>query len=199
MSEDIIETLLRSDCDKYRVQGRVCLEEDEYFMGLASWEAKRSKDPHFQKGAIVVNDDDEIISRGYNCWAKGNNYPYNETVKKLIITHAVFNAILNAPGKVKDCRIYVTLFPCNECAKMIIQSGIKSVIFSSDENGDTYKASRRMLEDAGIDIRQQVSPPVYTESELAAQGNSDDEKTQQNDTCYEPPKKQMKSKVSNKK
>ncbi|XP_059061001.1 probable deoxycytidylate deaminase [Achroia grisella] len=77
-----------------------------------------------------------------------------------MITHAEFNAILNAPGKVKDCRIYVTLFPCNECAKMVIQSGIKSVIFSSDQKGDRneYKASRRMLEDAGIDIRQQVSP-----------------------------------------
>ncbi len=138
---------------------------DEYFMGVALLSAKRSKDPNTQVGACIVNDKNKIVGAGYNglpigCdddefpWEKRGNfldtkYPY--------VCHAELNAILNNIGMdLKGCRIYTALFPCNECSKAIIQSGIIEVIYLSDKyaNTDTAKASRLMLEKSGIQYRK---------------------------------------------
>ena len=138
---------------------------DEYFMGVALLSAKRSKDPSTQVGACVINDDKRIIGIGYNgfprgCddkiypWGKGNeNYLNN---KYPYVVHAEANAILNSTRLLKDSVLYVTLFPCNECAKLIIQSGIKEVVYISDKDSgsDMNIASKRMLESAGVKTRQ---------------------------------------------
>lgn len=134
-------------------------------MGVALLSAKRSKDPNTQVGACIVNDKNKIVGAGYNglpigCdddefpWEKRGNfldtkYPY--------VCHAELNAILNNIGMdLKGCRIYTALFPCNECSKAIIQSGIIEVIYLSDKyaNTDTAKASRLMLEKSGIQYRK---------------------------------------------
>lgn len=109
---------------------------ENYFMGLAILSARRSKDPKTQVGACIVNDDNKIISVGYNGAPTGfndNNIPWETDKKHKYICHAELNAVLNAELSVKNCRMYVTLFPCNECAKMIIQAGIKEVIYLSDK------------------------------------------------------------------
>ncbi len=138
---------------------------DEYFMGAALLAAKRSKDPSTQVGAAVVNSDNKIVSIGYNGMPIGcsdDHFPwaregeYLET-KYPFVCHAELNAILNAGGHVlKDARIYVPLFPCNECAKAIIQSGIREVIYLSDKYGatDSIKASKRMFDAAGVRYQQ---------------------------------------------
>ena len=116
---------------------------DEYFMGVAILAAQRSKDPNTQVGACIVSNDNKILSIGYN----GNKYFYT--------VHSELNAILNyRGGSLEGSKIYVTLFPCNECAKAIIQSGIKAVIFRDDLYKDTkeVKASKRMLKTAGVEI-----------------------------------------------
>ena len=139
------------------------LSWDEYFMGLAILSANRSKDPSTQVGACIVSDDNRILSIGYNGapngfdddkfpWAReGNNletkYPY--------VCHAELNAILNYRGSKKDLegsKIYVDLFPCNECAKALIQSGIKEVIYLSDKyNGtDGNVASKKLFDECGV-------------------------------------------------
>ena len=132
---------------------------DEYFMGIAMLAAKRSKDPSTQVGACIVSQDNIIISTGYNGMPKGcsddefpwgrdgddNKYPY--------VVHAELNAILNANGRdLRGSRVYVALFPCNECAKAIIQSGVKEVVYLSDKYKDTMGnlASKRMLTAAGV-------------------------------------------------
>lgn len=141
---------------------------DEYFMGVALLAAKRSKDPNTQVGACVVNDDNIILSTGYNGFPSGcsdDEYPWDNTgdaTKYPYVVHAELNAILNANGKnLRGSRIYVALFPCNECAKAIIQSGIKQVIYLSDKYADTpsTKASKRMLSSAGIQMKQ-LKPTV---------------------------------------
>ena len=136
---------------------------DEYFMGVALISAKRSKDPNTQVGACIVDNDNKIVGIGYNGFPKGysdddlpwgNKGDFLET-KYPYACHAELNAILNSTGKnVKNCRVYATLFPCNECAKAIIQSGIKAVIYRDDLYKDTkeVKASKRMLKTAGVDI-----------------------------------------------
>lgn len=137
---------------------------DEYFMGVALLSSMRSKDPNTQVGACIVNDDNRIVSVGYNGFPRGcsdENFPWersgenpNET-KYPFVCHAELNAILNSNGiGLKNTRIYVALFPCNECAKSIIQAGIKEVIYISDKyaNTDGAKASRMMLESAGIKL-----------------------------------------------
>lgn len=137
---------------------------DEYFMGVAILASQRSKDPSTQVGACIVNDDNKIMSVGYNGLPRGcsdDEFPWdrkaekNSDTKYPYVCHAELNAILNAGGNsLKGCRIYVALFPCNECAKAIIQSGIKEVIYISDKYSDTdgAKASRRMFEAAGIKL-----------------------------------------------
>ena len=143
---------------------------DEYFMGIALLSAERSKDPNTQVGACIVDDDNKIISTGYNGMPIGcddNDMPWdreaenqNDT-KYPFVCHAELNAILNSPTVIrgKNARIYVALFPCNECAKAIIQSGIKEVVYASDKyaNTDGVKASKIMLEKSGVKYREYKS------------------------------------------
>ncbi len=136
---------------------------DEYFMGVALLAAKRSKDPNTQVGACIVNGENIIISTGYNGLPYGCSddvFPWareGADTKYAYVVHAELNAILNATGKnLRGTRIYVDLFPCNECAKAIIQSGIKEVVYLYDKYADSMAtlASKRMLESAGIKTRQ---------------------------------------------
>ncbi len=139
---------------------------DEYFMGISLLSSMRSKDPSTQVGACIVSDDNRIMSVGYNGLPRGcsdDEFPWerkaenqNDT-KYPFVCHAELNAILNAGGKnLAGSRIFVALFPCNECAKAIIQSGIKEVIYISDKYSDTDNviASKRMLTSAGIKLTQ---------------------------------------------
>ncbi len=136
---------------------------DDYFMGVALLAAQRSKDPNTQVGACIVDGSNRIISTGYNGFPLGcsdDDFPWARSgedtdTKYPYVVHAELNAILNASGKaLAGSRLYVALFPCNECAKAIIQSGIREVIYLSDKYRDTplTKASRRMLESAGIKL-----------------------------------------------
>ena len=136
---------------------------DEYFMGIAMLAARRSKDPNTQVGACIVSQDNIIISTGYNGMPKGcsdDEYPWEregEQTKYPYVVHAELNAILNASGRdLRGSRIYVALFPCNECAKAIIQSGVKEVLYLSDKYSGTPMniASKRMLEAAGVKYTQ---------------------------------------------
>ena len=139
------------------------LSWDEYFMGIAILASKRSKDPNTQVGSCIANDDNIIVSIGYNGFPRGcsddefpwdrNESPLNS--KYLYVCHAELNAILNcAVGSVRGCTVYTTLFPCNECAKAIIQSGIKKIIFNENkyELSDSCIASRKMFAKSGVDI-----------------------------------------------
>ncbi len=132
---------------------------DEYFMGIALLTAQRSKDPSTRVGACIVSDDNIIMSTGYNGMPKGcsdDEFPWDregEQTKYPYVVHAELNAILNANGRdLRGSRIYVDLFPCNECAKAIIQCGIKEIRYLSDKYADTAvtRASKRMLDAAGV-------------------------------------------------
>ena len=138
---------------------------DEYFMGVALLSAQRSKDPSTQVGACIVNDKNKIVGAGYNGLPAGcsdDDFPWDRqgdflTTKYPYVCHAELNAILNNIGiDLHGCRIYTALFPCNECAKAIIQSGIQQVIYLSDKyaDSDASRASRRMLESAGVTCRK---------------------------------------------
>ena len=135
---------------------------DEYFMGIAMLSAYRSKDPSTQVGACIVNDRNRIMSVGYNGFPSGwldDEYPWErdgEQTKYPYVVHAELNAILNASGDLRGCRVYVALFPCNECAKAIIQSGIKEVVYISDKYRDTdsVRASKRMFDAAGVKYKK---------------------------------------------
>src|SRR5574344_1057012 len=118
---------------------------DEYFMGIALLSAKRSKDPSTQVGACIVDDDNKVVSIGYNGMPKGLDetqlsWNKNEGLdsKYLYVCHAEMNAILNTRNgsSLKGCRVYVTLFPCNECAKALIQVGIKEIIYLDNKYCD---------------------------------------------------------------
>lgn len=142
------------------------LSWDEYFMGVALLSAQRSKDENTQVGACIVNADNKILSVGYNgmpIGCKDEEMPWERQgensleTKYLYVCHAELNAILNNDsGTLKDAIIYVTLFPCNECTKAIIQSGIKEIVYLSDKyaNTDSTKASKRMLDMVGVKYRQ---------------------------------------------
>ena len=135
---------------------------DEYFMGLAHLSALRSKDPNTQVGAAIVDENHRVVSVGYNGFPTGvsdDEFPWSREVdvltsKYAFVVHAELNAILNSQRSVRGCTIYVSLFPCNECAKAIIQSGIKKIVYESDKyNGvDTNIASKRMLRAAGVEL-----------------------------------------------
>ena len=138
---------------------------DEYFMGVALLAAQRSKDPNTQVGACIVDGENKILSTGYNGFPYGCSddvFPWNRDeaegeTKYQFVVHAELNAILNASEKnLHGSKVYVALFPCNECAKAIIQSGIKEVIYLSDKYHDTPStvASRRMLNAAGVKLTQ---------------------------------------------
>ena len=132
---------------------------DEYFMGVAMLAARRSKDPNTQVGACIVSQDNIIISTGYNGMPKGcsdDEFPWGRTgeeTKYPFVVHAELNAILNANGRdLRGSKLYVALFPCNECAKAIIQSGVREIYYLSDKYADspTTKASKRMLDAADV-------------------------------------------------
>ncbi|MDR2687511.1 MAG: dCMP deaminase family protein [Oscillospiraceae bacterium] len=133
---------------------------DEYFMGIALLSAHRSKDPNTQVGACIVNARNRIMSMGYNGLPMGcgdDAFPWERGEKELFVCHAELNAILNAGGRsLEGCKIYVALFPCNECAKAIIQCGIKEVLYLSDKHGEEpkFRASKRMLAAAGVKFTQ---------------------------------------------
>lgn len=138
---------------------------DEYFMGIALLSAKRSKDPHTSVGACIVSENNRILSVGYNGMPHGcsdDEYPWareaeNELdTKYLYVCHAELNAILNYTGvNMRGSKIYTTLFPCNECTKALIQTGISEVIYLSDKYADTSSvlAAKRMMKSAGITYR----------------------------------------------
>ena len=141
------------------------LSWDEYFMGIAALSALRSKDPSTQVGACIVNEEKRILSMGYNGMPRScsdDEFPWdkNESAlnsKYLYVCHAELNAILNcASGNVRGCTVYTTLFPCNECAKAIIQSGIAEVVYMSDKyaDSDSVLASKRMFTTAGVKFRE---------------------------------------------
>jgi len=134
-------------------------------MGVALLSAKRSKDPSTQVGACIVNDKNKIVGAGYNGLPIGcddDEFPWDKSgdflnTKYPYICHAELNAILNNIGMdLKGCKIYTALFPCNECSKAIIQSGITEVIYLSDKyhGNDIFKASKYMLDKAGVNYRK---------------------------------------------
>ena len=134
---------------------------DEYFMGVSTLSAQRSKDPNTQVGACIVSNDNKILSMGYNgfpCGVSDDEFPWERAGNELdtkypYVTHSELNAILNyRGGSLEGAKIYVSLFPCNECAKAIIQAGIKTVVYSCDKYADTdsTRASKRMLDAAGV-------------------------------------------------
>ena len=138
---------------------------DEYFMGIALLSARRSKDPSTQVGACIVNNRNKIMSVGYNGFPLGcsdDDFPWERSgdeyeTKYPYVCHAELNAILNSGGaSLEDSKIYVALFPCNECAKAIIQSGIKEVYYLSDKYAETVgvRASKRMFDSAGVKYTQ---------------------------------------------
>ena len=136
---------------------------DEYFMGVAMLSAMRSKDPNTQVGACIVSEEHKILSMGYNGFPLGcsdDEFPWNregEDNKYFDTTHSELNAILNyRGGSLEGATIYVTLFPCNECAKAIIQSGIREVVYDDDKYADTAMviASKKMLRAAGVTLRR---------------------------------------------
>jgi len=133
---------------------------DEYFMGISLLSANRSKDPSTQVGACIVNNKNKIMSVGYNGFPIGCSddiFPWERTgdeidTKYPYVCHAELNAILNATSSLDGCKIYVALFPCNECAKAIIQSGISEIVYISDKYADTPSviASKKMLDASGV-------------------------------------------------
>ena len=149
---------------------------DEYFMGVALLSAKRSKDPSTQVGACIASMDNNVVTMGYNGMPIGINdedLPWKRQGvddldnKYLYVCHAEFNAILNSYAPVKGCKIYVTLFPCNECAKALIQAGIKEVIYLEEKYPDSIqdRASKRLLMMAGIPFRKYVGRKIAIEVE----------------------------------
>jgi dCMP deaminase len=138
---------------------------DEYFMGIAINSSMRSKDPSTQVGACIVNQSQKVVSIGYNGMPNGIDenqisWGHGEGLdsKYLYVAHAELNAILNAKdgSALSNTKLYVTLFPCNECAKAIIQSGIKEIIYHQDKyHGEiSAQASRKMLTMAKVTLTQ---------------------------------------------
>ena len=134
---------------------------DEYFMGIAFLSAMRSKDPNTQVGSCIVSKEHKILSMGYNGLPRGCSddvFPWAREGEVLMtkypyVTHSELNAILNyGGGSLEGATIYVTLFPCNECAKAIIQAGIRTVVYDSDKyaDSDATKASKRMFDATGV-------------------------------------------------
>lgn len=139
---------------------------DEYFMGVAILSGMRSKDPNSQVGCCIVSPDNKILSMGYNGFPMGcsdDEFPWGREgenpldTKYIYVAHSELNAILNyRGGSLEGAKLYVSLFPCNECAKAIIQCGIKEVIYDSDKYANTPAtiASKKMMEASGVKYRQ---------------------------------------------
>jgi len=140
------------------------LSWDEYFMGIAHLSALRSKDPNTQVGACIVSPQRRVVGIGYNGFPNGcsdDEFPWEREgdfakTKYPFVVHAELNAILNSTQNLHGCTLYVSLFPCNECAKAIIQSGIRRIVYESDKYADSEatKASKRMLMAANIEMDQ---------------------------------------------
>ena len=136
---------------------------DEYFMGVAQLTGFRSKDPNTQVGSCIVSPDHKILSMGYNGLPRGcsdDEFPWEREAEDDLLTkypfvvHSELNAILNFRGSsLVGSTLYVSLFPCNECAKAIIQAGIRKVIFAENKYPDSVgvRASKRMFEAAGVE------------------------------------------------
>lgn len=145
-----------------RVEG--VISWDDYFMGVAHLSALRSKDPSTQVGAVIVDENKKIVGIGYNGFPSGvsdDEFPWDREgdfteSKYAYVVHAELNAILNAPRQVRGCTLYVSLFPCNECAKAIIQSGIEEIVYEDDKyaHTDSVKVSKKMLLEAGVRLRK---------------------------------------------
>ncbi len=138
---------------------------DEYFMGIAHLSGMRSKDPSTQVGACIVSADNKILSMGYNGFPLGcsdDDFPWSREGEQLdtkypYVTHGELNAILNyRGGSLEGSKLYVSLFPCNECTKAIIQAGIKKIVYDSDKYAlsPSTMASKRMLDAAGVSYEQ---------------------------------------------
>lgn len=138
---------------------------DAYFMGIALLSKERSKDPNTQVGACIVNNQNRIVSLGYNGLPNGcddNMCPWDkregslEETKYAYVAHAELNAILNYHGSVEGCTLYVTLFPCNECAKAVIQAGIKNIVYLEDKYNGTPGniVAKKLLDSAGIKYKK---------------------------------------------
>lgn len=134
---------------------------DEYFMSVAKLSSYRSKDPNTKVGACIVNVDNKIVGVGYNGLPLGcedDQFPWEvrdgelQDTKYPYVVHAELNAILNSTTNIKGCRIYVSLFPCHECVKAIIQSGLIEIIYEDDKYLDTQSdiAAKRMLDSVGV-------------------------------------------------
>ncbi len=139
---------------------------DEVFMKMAQVMAERSPDPDYQVGAIIVTPQNTVAGAGYNGAPRGIDQdlvPWDSEDKHFYVAHAEANAILNATQDLHGCRIYVILYPCFECMKMIIQTGIKEVIYLDDsklrKGNQKFVWSKRLAEEAGIKLRQLVLSP----------------------------------------
>lgn len=136
---------------------------DQYFMGVALLSAKRSKDPNTQVGACIINTDKRIIGIGYNGFPSAlsdDEFPWEKegsfsNTKYPYVVHAEMNAILNATQSLKNAIIYVTLFPCHECSKMLIQAGIKEIVYFGQkyEQTESDVAAKKMLDAAKVSYR----------------------------------------------
>ena len=147
---------------------------DSYFMGVAKLSSLRSKDPNTQVGACIVNPMNRIVGVGYNGLPYGcddSQYPWDkregnlDETKYPYVVHAELNEILNSTTSLQGCRIYVSLFPCHECVKAIIQSGIKEIIYADDKYNGTPSdmAAKRMLKSANIITRKIPDVKIYLE------------------------------------
>ena len=154
------------------------LSWDEYFMGLAHLSAMRSKDPSTQVGAVIVDQEHKVVGIGYNGLPIGcsdDEFPWDREggmleTKYAFVVHAELNAILNSTRNLHGCTLYVSLFPCNECAKAIIQSGIRKIVYEDDKYAaaDNVIASKKMLNAAGVELvrlgkRVQLNVDVITD------------------------------------
>ncbi|KAM7418700.1 hypothetical protein PAMA_016029 [Pampus argenteus] len=152
-----------------------CLNCTDYYMGVAVLTSMRSQDPNTKVGACIVNQEEKIVSVGYNCMPNGSDgLPWERTNKDWLqnkypyVCHAELNALMDKNSTdVKGCTIYVTLFPCNECTKLIIQAGIKKVVYLSDKYSNTREtiASKKMLDLTKIPYEEFKS--ARTEIELS--------------------------------
>lgn len=150
------------------------IDWDTYFLAMVELIAMRSKDPNTQVGAVIVNDLKQVVSTGYNGFPRGvsdDDHPWGregewEQTKYPYVVHAELNAILASSTNVRGCTIYTSLFPCNECSKSIIQSGIKKVIYSSDKYCGTPKnnIAKKMLLSAGLQL--EIKPEVHVTLEV---------------------------------
>ncbi len=128
------------------------------FLDLCEHVATWSKDPSTKLGSVIVDDKKRVVSIGYNGFPRGvddrhDRYDDRPT-KYLFVAHAERNALDNAPMMVDNCTMYVTLLPCNECAKSIIQKGITTVVTYRPEREDVFNwnITLAMFNEAGVNV-----------------------------------------------